>query len=447
MIPDPDYVDAALRQAYADLAATIGPDEADPGRPVTAGQPERQHQPGLRHTRWLGPAAIAAAVALITVTAAVVPRALESGSGRAPVPAAAPPMAYLATEEDTVIPVDLSTGAALAAIRLGVKGSVAGALMTPDRKTLYVATVRGQVTPVDLETRRAGRPISIGGVPQAMVMTPDGRTAYVLEPPYGVAVVNLAAGKPAGFIKVAKAFTFALTPDGATLYVAGTDSRVTPVDTASGRARRPIAIRAMSSWVPLMAMNPDGRTVYVAGQQAGSASATRVSVLTPITTRTGTAGEPIRLGPGLVNAPIAVSPDGRTAYVNTDGTILPVSLGTDTVGTALRLPDSQPFPYLLTISPDSSTIYAISGQTNYLDKISAAAGSTSARIQLGPSGQWYPTVVAFGPAGRTVYVLSYAEQTRQKVYLGLLTLVDAATGKAGKSVLLRGVPAAIAFRP
>ena len=72
-------------------------------------------------------------------------------------------------------------------------------------------------------------------------MTPGGRTAYVLEPPYGVAVVNLAAAKLARFIKIPEASAFALTPDGATLYVANRyGSTVTPVDTATGNLQRPI---------------------------------------------------------------------------------------------------------------------------------------------------------------------------------------------------------------
>jgi DNA-binding beta-propeller fold protein YncE len=444
---DCDLIDRALRRAYADLAATIAPDEADASMPASAGwQAEPSPLPRVRGRR-LVPVTIAVAVVLIAAIAAVIPHALESGSRRAPVAAAGPPMAYVATEQDTVIPVSLRTGIASAAITLGVQGSIAGVVMAPDRKTLYIATVRGQVAQVDLTTGRAGRPIIAGGISQAMVMTPDGRTAYLLEPPYGVAVVNLAADEPGGFIKVAEASAFALTPDGATLYVVNADgSRVTPVDTETGDLQRPIATH-VRSWLAQVAISPDGRTVYVAGTQTALASHARQSILTPISTSTDSAGTPIRLGRILVAAPITISPDGKTAYVTGDGVVVPVSLPAGTVGRRLNLPGS-PFPYLVAVSPDSKVIYAVNGQAPKLYRIDAARRDSVTPISLGPAGQWSPGSVVFGNSGKSLYVLSWAEdQTPRTVYLGLLTPVDEATGKVGRPVLLRGVPAYVAFRP
>ena len=39
----------------------------------------------------------------------------------------------------------------------------------------------GTVTPVNLVTRKAGRAIGVGADPQAIALTPDGRTAYVVN--------------------------------------------------------------------------------------------------------------------------------------------------------------------------------------------------------------------------------------------------------------------------
>jgi DNA-binding beta-propeller fold protein YncE len=443
--PDTERIDDALRRAYTDLAATVGAGEAGSGLPPGASDPAPLTPSVRRRAGWLIPISVAAAVVLIVLAAVVVPHALHSGSQRAPDLAGTPGMAYVATEQDTLIPVDLRTGIALPAIRLGLKGSIVGVVVTPDRKTLFVASVRGQVTPVDLATGQAGRPILVGGISQAMVMTPDGRTAYLLEPPYGVAVLNLVADKPGRFIKVPDAFSFALTPDGSTLYVANQDgSRVTPVATATGRPQRPIALQPRS-W-PYLAMSPDGRTVYVTGTPTGPGWATTESIMTPISTRTDSAGKPIRLRRFSAAAPITISPDGRTAYLSDDGSVVPVSLRTGTVGKALQLPSSPPSPYQVAVSPDTRMIYASNGEVGEIYRIDAADGAPLAPVRVGAAGQWAPSPALFGNGGKTLYVLSYNEQqTSQTIYLGLLTPVDNATGKAGKSIRLRGVPASITF--
>ncbi len=119
-------------------------------------------------------------------------------------------MAYLAGV-GVVVTVDLAAGRALSPIRLHVPGRPAGAVLTPDGRTIYVARLRGYVVPVDTATRRAGRPIRIGGVPMDMVMSPDGRTGYVIEPPHGVAVVNFGTNRAAGFVSVRGPVTASLS--------------------------------------------------------------------------------------------------------------------------------------------------------------------------------------------------------------------------------------------
>jgi YVTN family beta-propeller protein len=59
------------------------------------------------------------------------------------------------------------------------KGPVAIAI-TPDDKTAYVVnTEPGTVTPIATATNTTGRPITTGSGPFPIVITPDGKTAYV----------------------------------------------------------------------------------------------------------------------------------------------------------------------------------------------------------------------------------------------------------------------------
>ncbi len=60
---------------------------------------------------------------------------------------------------------NLATGRALPPIVLGVPGPLAHVVMAPDGGTVYVATMSGDVVPIDTATRTAEPPIRIGGVP------------------------------------------------------------------------------------------------------------------------------------------------------------------------------------------------------------------------------------------------------------------------------------------
>ena len=75
------------------------------------------------------------------------------------------------------------------------------------------------------------------------------------------------------------------------------------------------------------AATPDGKTVYVV-----TLSTNRV---TPISTAANTAGKPIRVG--KEPDAIAITPDGRTAYVASSGTVTPIATATNTPGLAIRV--------------------------------------------------------------------------------------------------------------
>ena len=180
----------------------------------------------------------------------------------------------------------------------------------------------GTVTPVNLVTRRAGPAIGVGADPQAIAITPDGKTAYVANSGSGtvtpIAVVTDAAGPAITVGTDPQAIT--ITPDGKTAYVANSGSgTVTPIAVATGLAGPPIRVGA---YPRAMALTPDGRTLYVLNWEGGS--------VTPIATGTDRAGRPIRVG--SFPFAIAIAPGGRTAYVANYGsdTVTPVATATNT---------------------------------------------------------------------------------------------------------------------
>jgi len=433
-------IEDTLRRAYSDVVDAVRQHEAAepalvnfvPGR--SSGGAGR---PGGR-PRWLVPAAAGAAVAVIAVIAGlVVPGAIRQAPPVALVPRH---MGYVVADH-AVIPVNLTTGVALRPIRFAVHGGPAGQIMTPDGRTIYVVTYQGYVVPVSTVTRTAGPPIRIGGGPQGVLMSPDGHTAYIIEPPYGVEIFNLTLNQPAGFIRIHDAQGFALTPNGKTLYVVNsTGSAITPVETATLTLLPPIKTRSDANGFQYIAVAPDGKTIYATGQVNNGVSLTgATSVLTPIRTATNTALPPLTVGHASYWAgPLSISPDSRTAYVPSRAGVTAISLTSRAVTWTARLPVAA-FSYDMEVSPDGQTIYAmglsLDSDLVTLYRIRAATGAL-----LGPPIRTGQSVGMLGeldvsPDGTTVYVQAQPLGPA-RFTVGTMATVNAATGRVGRPIRL-----------
>jgi YVTN family beta-propeller protein len=98
-----------------------------------------------------------------------------------------------------------------------------------------------------------------------------------------------------------------------------------------------------------VAITPDGKTAYVANTGSGS--------VTPIDTATGTGGSVITVG-GSPHA-VAVAPDGKTVYVTSlsPNSVTPIDTATGTAGNAIPVGSN---PLTLAISPDQPPVAAFS---------------------------------------------------------------------------------------
>ena len=162
--------------------------------------------------------------------------------------------------------------------------------LAPARPAIvYVANdVSGTVTAIQVATGTAGTPVKVGRYPQAIAVTPDGKTVYVAN--VGSATVTpirtatMTALTP---IKVGNdPSALAITPDGATLYVTNTASNtVTAIRTATDTVVKTINVGRNPAFI---AVTPDGKTAYVANDSADT--------VTPIRVATNTALRPIHVG-------------------------------------------------------------------------------------------------------------------------------------------------------
>ncbi|MET9326160.1 hypothetical protein [Tsukamurella sp. NPDC003166] len=213
--------------------------------------------------------------------------------------------------------VDPRRGAVVDRISVGAKpGALA---LSADGKLLFVLeTVDDRVAIIDLSTRRILDRIAISGSPDTLAQSPDGRTLYVQtwESASTIAIIDVPTRRvtrslPAG----PNASAIAITPRGDELLVANVyQNTVSIIDPDDGRMITPIPVPKGPIHI---AVSPDGGTAYVSTQ--GDALISIDIAARRIAGTLAVDGAPSGL---------QVSPDGRTLYVtrSTDKSVAVVSL-------------------------------------------------------------------------------------------------------------------------
>ncbi|MGH3410299.1 MAG: YncE family protein [Streptosporangiaceae bacterium] len=181
---------------------------------------------------------------------------------------------------DTVTPIVTATGAPLKPITVGRFPDAI--VISPDGKTLYVQGPAGTVMPISTATSAAGPPIpgTSGAGQLSMAISPNGKTLIAGDFEQGaVTVINLATRHASPPIPLAGGtpFQIAVSPDSARAYVA-TGNVVTPIRPASGQALRAIPTGPGDFAI---AITPDGTLAYTANYTSGTATAIRIPAGSP----------------------------------------------------------------------------------------------------------------------------------------------------------------------
>ncbi len=210
-----------------------------------------------------------------------------------------------------------------------------GIAITPDAARAYLPVGNG-VTPVDLVTPGPNWAMpAIPGftTPWDIVITPDGKRAYVSDPGANK-VVELDITRYQDNVRrtfvVSGPRALAITPDAKKLYAAGSGSppTVTPIDLTTGTVSAAIvfADAAAGSIAGQLAVDPAGRTLYVGGDNH----------LLVLSTANNHEDSPIPLN--LAGSPlptvtaVTMSPDGTIVYAAAGSSIVPVSTQNEEAG-------------------------------------------------------------------------------------------------------------------
>jgi YVTN family beta-propeller protein len=143
--------------------------------------------------------------------------------------------------------------------------------------------------------------------------------------------------------------------------------------------------------------------------------------VTPIDVATNTAGTPIPAGKDPF--PIAITPDGSTAYVAnfSDGTVTPIDVATNTAGTPIPAGGD---PRSIAITPDGKTAYVANYAGDKVTPIDVATNTAGTPLKVGSA----PAGIAITPDGRTAYVSNEGDST--------ITPIDVSTNTAGTPIPL-----------
>ena len=279
-----------------------------------------------------------------------------------------------------------------------------GVVVTPDGRTAYVGnypygsdgpgfpSVPPTLTPIDLADMRTGTPIEVAPKDWSIdygLLSPDGHDFYAVvanEKSSWVSSVNLRTGARTRITVPGGADTIALSPDGQTLYVSDYHHAIVPVATATGQAGHPIPLprdTVPDAAPDRLAVAPDGRTIYVGF--AGDSGAE----VTGIDAATGRA-LPWAYHPSYLGD-LLLAPNGRTLYLSipgascneylTSGTCTLVAIGTAT-GSQVGTPlPLSDNPIGMKATPDGRNLLII-GQTSVTDARLALDGAPTRAVSV-----------------------------------------------------------------
>jgi hypothetical protein len=376
--------------------------------------------------------------------------------------------AYVWTGFNSATPIRLSDGKALTPVK--VPGVIQDIDATPNGSAVYVvstiglslnrvATLVNYVTGIDTATGAAGRPVKLtgSGTPSnisVIQIAANGKLAYANEsgtwPVYGkygtsaLVSINLATGAQQELAPTTGFGGWVMNAGGTLAYNASTNQDVNVFDLTTGKLLPPIKLRTPGT-IYSIALAPGGSTLYAASVYRTYKPIRSTAWVTPISTSTDTAGQPIEVPDAGLLPSLAIAPDGKTAYVSGRQYLCPVSLVTDTALKPIRLPGSIANYYtILGISANSEFGYWYQPRSTSVQLINLGSGKLLRPVAL-PGGYRQSSVGIF-PGGSTAYVPASIFRGALPSR-GALFPLQLGTQQVGKPMLFSGAPNGVVLVP
>ena len=302
-----------------------------------------------------------------------------------------------------------------------------------------VATVSGAVALLFVGLALGAAPasalpnaVAAGADPVAVVAGADGATAYVLNrspnpavPGSTITVIDTASGSIRTTIPVGpESFALAISHDGANVYTVGVDNVIYEVDTATDAVSRKITGAPLGN-PSALALSPDDLTLYVSNVNARFVDVDLAA--SPTTFQTVELNTPTR--------GIAISPDGKTAYVALVGAsaVARVHLDTLTEDPAERITVGAE-PWFVTYNSVAPARYFVTS-ANATPTLSAIDATTNTVIGTVPTNPG-PRAIGVSPDGARIYVATL-DNSGATVYNRVASTVNSLpTGASGEGLFV-----------
>ncbi|WP_139798026.1 beta-propeller fold lactonase family protein [Mycobacterium noviomagense] len=288
------------------------------------------------------------------------------------------------------------------------RGPISGIDASPDGGRLLLSNYGDDSVSV-IRTGSWAEVNAVAGINEPFAIAISGADpghAYVnaVSPAYdGIAVIDLESNSVVASHPVDLTVTdLAVSPDGRHVYVsrvAATGADVAVLETATGRVE-PIDIAASAgSSTECVRVTPDGRRLYVAVQRPSGGEVVAIDTHLRRVIDTVDIGWAIR--------DVAISPDGRTAYVVSNGADFGVVVDvidthTNKVTVTRKLSETGGLVTQLKLSGDGDRAYLVGD-----DRVAVMCTSTYDVIgAVTVGGQ--PSCVAESPDGKYLYVADYS---------------------------------------
>jgi len=277
--------------------------------------------------------------------------------------------------------------------------------------------------------------ITVGGGPEGVAISPDGRKAYVANKVDStVSVINTATDQvittanldpdPFAIVPVQ---AIVVSPDNRRVYVSAGPQGVYVLDAVA------IPLKVIDHIdVPAgtglelnpqgLAVSPDGQLLYVSDSQDGGA-------LSVVDVDTKTVLKSIAMGPGTMPLGVAASPAGQLVYVAFAG-LNEVKVYDTATWTETKTITVGQRPVSIAITPNDANVFIVNELDNTVSHYRTATGDVLTPITVGN----LPTGIAASPDGTRFYVTNRGSTYVSVVGSGINDIVTLDSGPVGIAI-------------